>query len=155
MNHSVSSQPEAVPQIPSPGDQAVPAAGRIRPPSTPSRMPAAEDMQLVKDYLLLPVLLEVLERDMSILQTLKLKMPAPYVRTLRGVQDQVTSDLASVRTRLRQRGVKVYEERRTAAGIEAMYLCRGYHYPFSMLWSLIKAEVEQRLNRYLGLGSDT
>ena len=41
-----------------------------------------EDLQLVKDYILLPLLLDVLERDMIALGTVKLKMDVVYARAL-------------------------------------------------------------------------
>jgi hypothetical protein len=108
-----------------------------------------DELKLVKDYLLLPVVLDVLERDIRTLDTLKLKMPQPYIRSLRTVQNKVTADMATIRRGLRGRGIKVYAERRTKRALEADYVCRGYHRKFSMLWGVVKAEVQQKLCRYL------
>jgi len=108
-----------------------------------------DELKLVKDYLLLPVVLDVLERDIRTLDTLKLKMPQPYIRSLRSVQNKVTADMATIRRGLRGRGIKVYAERRTKQALEADYVCRGYHRKFSMLWGVVKAEVQQKLCRYL------
>ncbi|WP_156826041.1 hypothetical protein [Paenibacillus terrigena] len=40
---------------------------------------------------------------------------------------------------------------RTAIGIEAKYQFRGYHGNFSMLWSLVQADVSVRMCAYMGL----
>lgn len=106
------------------------------------------DFTLVKQYMLLPVILDVLERDMKTIGTASLKMPSIYVRHLRQVQNRVHEDLRRTRKQLRVHGLKIYEEKRTTLGIEVLYLCRGYHHSFSMLWSLIKAEVERYLSEY-------
>lgn len=107
------------------------------------------ELQLVKQFVLLPIILDVLERDIKVMDTMPLKMLNIYYQLLRGVQDLVTVDLAKVRKSLREHGMKVYEQRRTNMGVEAAYLCRGYHHHFSMLWGVVKGEVEVRLRSYL------
>lgn len=107
------------------------------------------DLQHVKQAVLYPVLMDVLERDMQTLNTLQLKMPRIYISSLRRTQDQINADLVQVRRHLRERGIKIYEMKRTAEGLDARYVCRGYHHHFSMLWSLVRAEVESRLAAYM------
>jgi len=110
-----------------------------------------EELHWVKEMVILPVILDVLEKDIHALQPLPLKMPELYIQVLRRAQDQASRDLSRLRRELGKRGVKIYDQRRTTQGIEASYVCRGYHYRFSMLWGLVKAEVAQRLSVYLGL----
>ncbi|MNE70179.1 hypothetical protein D3C80_1659540 [compost metagenome] len=80
-----------------------------------------------------------------------LKMSEVYGGLIGLLQKAATDDLSRVRKSMREHGMKVYEERRTNIGIEARYLCRGYHYEFSMLWGLVKAELISRLYTYLGM----
>ncbi|WP_018756485.1 hypothetical protein [Paenibacillus terrigena] len=112
------------------------------------------DFTLVKQYILLPIVLDVLERDMQTLGMAPLKMPTIYVRNLQQVQRQVHDDLVRIRKQLRAHGLKVYEEKRTKSGVEVLYVCRGYHHTFSMLWSLIKAEIERYLSEYMNVDLD-
>ncbi|WP_152392373.1 hypothetical protein [Paenibacillus guangzhouensis] len=112
------------------------------------------DFTLVKQYILLPIVLDVLERDMQTLGMAPLKMPSIYVRNLQQVQRQVHEDLVRIRKQLRAHGLKVYEEKRTKSGVEVLYVCRGYHHTFSMLWSLIKAEIERYLSEYMNVDLD-
>lgn len=110
-----------------------------------------EEAEFVKEYLLLPLMLDVLERDRTAMGRAGLKMPEVYDVLVRLLQEAITADLAQARKGMREHGMKVYEERRTSLGLEARYLCRGYHYEFSMLWGLVKAEMLRRFCAYLGI----
>lgn len=110
-----------------------------------------DETKLVKDYTLLPLLLDVLENDRSILSRADLKTPELTNVIIDHLQQAALADLTQVRRNMRDRGLKVYEDRRTKLGIEIEFLCRGYHHNLSMLWGLIEAEIEQRSYNYLGI----
>lgn len=110
-----------------------------------------EELQWVLDYMLLPVVLDVLERDIRTLDTLELKMPLLYIKSLRKVQDRVSGEMAVLRGKLKSRGIRIYDQRRAKEQLEAEFMCRGYHRKCSMLWRLVKSEVERKLSVYLEL----
>lgn len=110
-----------------------------------------EDLHLIKECVLLPILLDALERDLSVLGKTPLKMGAFYSMLLRRAQDQITIDLVRLRKQMRAHGLKIYEERRTELGVEAHYLCRGYHHKCSMLWGYVRAELHTRLSAYFNM----
>lgn len=112
-----------------------------------------EDIQLVKEYVLLPILLDALERDIIIMRTVKLNMDVIYEKSLRQAQDQIIAEVVLLRKKMSKRGIKVYEQKQTKLFLEARYLCRGYHHKFSMLWGLVKAEQHKYLNIYLDIDS--
>lgn len=118
---------------------------------TPVPWQTQEEAELIKQYVLLPLLLDALERDRRALASASLKLPQVYKGLIGLLQNAATADLARVRQSMREHGLKVFEERRTKFGIEARYLCRGYTYEFSMLWGLVKAELISRLCAYLGI----
>lgn len=109
-------------------------------------MQTTDEPSLVKSYVLLPILLDVLERDIATLTIVGLKLPAVYVACLQSVQDEIMVELTKLRQQMRQRGIKVYEQKRTKQALEVHYLCRGYHHHFSMLWTVVKPEIERRLS---------
>ncbi|MNN95165.1 hypothetical protein D3C81_2139280 [compost metagenome] len=45
----------------------------------------------------------------------------------------------------------MYEEQLTDKGIEAKYLCRGYHHHFGMLTGFLVAESSVLMEKYLGI----
>ncbi|GGG13733.1 hypothetical protein GCM10010912_67680 [Paenibacillus albidus] len=108
------------------------------------------DNMLVKSYVLLPLILTAFERDAAILSA-HLRTPAPYLEVLHTAAAMATSDLRDVRTQMRTRGIKVYEQQRLEAGIEAKYICRGYHERMLLLNDIIAAQATIHMRRYLGL----
>jgi hypothetical protein len=101
-----------------------------------------EEMQMIKQSLMLPIVLDVLAHDIRVMQGSAAKMNALYVKFLNALQDQVSLELFHVRRQLRQAGIKVFRQERAKQGLEAEYLCRGYEHRFTMLWGVVKAEVE-------------
>lgn len=109
------------------------------------------ETKLVKDYTLLPLLLDVLEKDREVLCRSNVKTFEVTSVMIDHLQQAALADLTSARRNMRESGLKVYENRKTKRGIEVEFLCRGYHHKLSMLWGLIEAEIEQRSYNYLGL----
>ncbi len=110
-----------------------------------------EELQYVKNFVILPVILDVLERDIKTLGNLQLKMPEIYIRILQSIQNMVLVDLTKIKKISREQGIKVYEQHRTNRGMEASYLCRGYHHTMVILWSIVRTEIKMRLCLYMGL----
>ncbi|WP_110930974.1 hypothetical protein [Paenibacillus bouchesdurhonensis] len=115
-----------------------------------SKQQTSEDMSLVRLYLLLPLVLSAFERDKE-LASYTFRTPEPYMRMIDAAQRKVEADLKEVRKKFRELGIKVYEEHLTFTGLDAKYLVRGYHHNFSMLSSLIAAESQVLMEKYLGL----
>jgi len=105
-----------------------------------------EELIMVKQSLILPIVMDVLAHDIRVLQGSKAKMNGLYARYLQGLQDTVSLELYHLRRQLRQKGIKVFRQERAKKGLEAEYLCRGYQHRFEMLWGVVKAEVEVALD---------
>ncbi|MFD1953479.1 hypothetical protein ACFSL6_04640 [Paenibacillus thailandensis] len=107
-----------------------------------------EELELVKRYLLLGIVMRILDHDIKAIGRTPIKLPRLYESMLRGVQDRVLLDLAAIRQQFRKGGIKVYEQLQESDGLRARYVCRGYHHQFFMLWGFVKAESERVLRRY-------
>lgn len=108
-----------------------------------------EELQKLKQYLLLQFSMDVIEYEIKVLQKAPLKMPPVHIQVWRSAQDKMHKDLTKARRFLRQRGLKVYEQRRTELGVEIEYLCRGYRRSMSFVRRYVKAEVQNLLCAYL------
>jgi hypothetical protein len=110
------------------------------------------ELVMVKKSLLFPVILDVLTYDSKHMEITGVKIPIIYNLLLQGKQQQaindITQELNALKREMRLCGIKILIEKRTKLSIEAEYLCRGYPYHFSMLWSFAKAEVQQKLSVY-------
>lgn len=111
---------------------------------------AVDELGTIKEALILGLLMTVFDRDIKVLQESKLKTKQPYVDLLQRAMDGVAADLAHLRRRLKEKGIKVTEERRDETGVGCVYWCRGYKASFEMLWHFAKAETEVRMRKYLG-----
>jgi len=111
----------------------------------------ADDLRLVKESILLPVVMDVLEADIKRLSESNLRMTTVYIEMLKTLQQMVIADMYSVKQRMRKHGIKVYPQRRTKQCLEADYLCRGYHNKISLLWGLVKSDVQLTLCKYMGI----
>lgn len=110
-----------------------------------------EDLKLVKEFLLYQLLIEVLDRDLQVLKPVNLKMKDVYIKALRKQRNDATKQLSEIRKQMRKRGLKVYQEHRDQTMIQVNFLCRGYHHDFSMLWPLVKAELQIKLGEMFGI----
>ncbi|MED4601707.1 hypothetical protein P9314_13455 [Paenibacillus validus] len=101
-----------------------------------------EDIQIIKDYTLLPILLDMLARDMDTLKMYQDKIVFRHVIFyLREVEDSIYSKLQSIKSKMIQQNIKVLSTEMNAQGIQVEYKVRGYVHHFNMLRSLIKAEL--------------
>lgn len=114
------------------------------------KMIVEADRDLVKSYIILPVMLTKFERDLLVINDF-VKSPGPYAEMIEHAMDEVTKDLTGIRKGFRERGIKVYEERQMSDGVHAEYMCRGYHDKMHLRWELIKAEIFVSMRRHLGL----
>ncbi|WP_240941086.1 hypothetical protein [Paenibacillus sp. HB172176] len=127
------------------------AAGEVRLACAPpiQKIQTEEELALVKQYVLLGIVMQILDHDIRVIDKSGMKLPRLYESLLRGLQDRVLLDLADVRRKFRQIGIKVYEEKREKDGLRSQYVCRGYHHHFFMVWNFVKAESERVLRRYM------
>ncbi|GKS15072.1 hypothetical protein YDYSY3_60720 [Paenibacillus chitinolyticus] len=113
----------------------------------------AEERHLIKEYILLPYVLTVLEiNKKQISKTPGFKLPEAFVWFYDRVMDTVTHDLTEIKKQLRKMGIKIYMVTEDETSLRCMYAFAGYEERMSMVWRLVKAEVTIRLKYYLEIG---
>ncbi|MDF2671515.1 MAG: hypothetical protein K0R67_3821 [Paenibacillus sp.] len=106
------------------------------------RVETKEDIQLIKRYTLLPLLLDMLARDVEQMRLHQDKIVYHHVIWyLHGVEASIFLELQSMKHQLKQRGIRILKTDTNALGIDVEYKVRGYIHHFVMLRSLIKAEL--------------
>jgi predicted nucleotide-binding protein (sugar kinase/HSP70/actin superfamily) len=110
-----------------------------------------EELNIVKEAVLSPIILDTLERDLTSIKSSDLKMARVYARMLRKAQNAATRKYYEVKQVLRKRGIKIYEETRDKDQVKAKYLLRGYHHDFGILWPRVRSEVETRIADLIGV----
>lgn len=106
------------------------------------RVENEEDVQIIKEFTLLPILLDMLTRDMEELKVNKDKIVYNHVLYyLREVEIAIYPQLQSIKSSMKKRDIKVLNTTTNAVGINVEYKVRGYIHHFTMLRSLVKAEL--------------
>jgi hypothetical protein len=107
-----------------------------------------EDTALVQRYILLGIVMIILEHDIGVMGTGAMKLPRLYESLLRGIQDRVLLEQASLLMQFRKTGIQLAQERRQEDGLEIFYICRGSRHRCFLLWSYLKAESEQVIKQF-------
>ncbi|OAS15028.1 hypothetical protein [Paenibacillus oryzisoli] len=116
-----------------------------------SRVETEEDVQMIKEYTLLPILLDMLARDMEELKVYKDKIVYNHILFyLREVEMGIYPELQQLKNKMKQREIKVIRTEMNALGIQVEYKVRGYIHHFTMLRSLVKAELMTMLMNMRG-----
>ncbi|KRE50038.1 hypothetical protein [Paenibacillus sp. Soil724D2] len=106
------------------------------------RVENEEDVQIIKEFTLLPILLDMLTRDMEELKVNKDKIVYNHVLYyLREVETAIYPQLQSIKSSMKKRDIKVLNTTTNSVGINVEYKVRGYIHHFTMLRSLVKAEL--------------
>ncbi len=106
------------------------------------RIEAEEDFQIIKEYTLLPILLDMLARDMNELKKHRDKMIYNHVLMyLKEIEEAIYPELRDLKRRMRARDIRILHTEKNAQGIRVEYKVRGYIHYFTMLRSLVKAEL--------------
>ncbi|MCY9696331.1 hypothetical protein [Paenibacillus alginolyticus] len=116
-----------------------------------SRIEKEEDVQIIKEYTLLPILLDMLARDMEELKVYKDKIVYNHILFyLREVEMAIYPELQNIKSQMKKRDMKVIHTEMNALGINVEYKVRGYIHHFTMLRSLVKAELMTTLMNMRG-----
>ena len=109
-----------------------------------------EELILVTTYLLYPLILDLLERDLKVMNILQLRVLPVPASTFRQAQGMIMTDIAAMRKSIRLQGVKLYEERRAEKGLEITFVCRGDRRHVHLPWNQVRGEVVRKLSHYFG-----
>lgn len=116
--------------------------------SVMTKVEADEDVQLIKEFTLFPILVDMLARDSEELKVHKDKIIYSHVLFyLKEVENAIYPEIQNIRSIMKKRDIKVLNTSTTALGINVEYKVRGYIHHFTMLRSLIKAELMTTLMR--------
>lgn len=105
--------------------------------------PTSEQLQLIKQHLLIPVAIQVLDLDIEQLQLEKMKFGEVYAGIVKEWRERLFQRHYAVRAGLKEHGIKVHlAEQNKAVGLRAEYWIRGYKDEFGMIPNYVRAQVE-------------
>jgi len=110
--------------------------------------PRKEELELIKDYVLLPMLLTFTANGRVKAEKIEHIMQELFVMAIDTLSDRISSDLTLVRKVLRSASIKVWEDEQIDGTMWYRYVCRGYEDRFPITRELVRAEMSVRLGKY-------
>ncbi|WP_227936402.1 hypothetical protein [Alkalihalobacillus deserti] len=109
------------------------------------------DEELITNFIYLPLVRKVFERDMEKLKTAELKFTTPYLSLVERTIMKVGIDLGKVKKQLSKKGIYVYDQGQSEGLCLYLIVIRGYRREKSLFPHLMKQTVETYINEYLNL----
>ncbi|MGM1044777.1 MAG: hypothetical protein ACQEXX_01385 [Bacillota bacterium] len=110
-----------------------------------------EELILIKRYLELPYLLDVIEVDKNKVEQSDMITKKVVVRYFDYLQSQVTRTMHNQKQALKSRDIRIIEQERLDDRLIAKYMVRGYQHQMTLLWSKVKTDVMVMLAAYMKL----
>lgn len=111
-----------------------------------------EELELIRDSILLPMMLDIAEKNRAELENyFTLSLKALFLASIERLQDIIHADLVQVKKQLREKDIKVWELNNEGMGfaLSYRYRRRGYENSFDIMKSLIKSELSMKLGKYI------
>jgi hypothetical protein len=114
-------------------------------------VPLREEIELIRDYVLLPMVLSIVEKNRKDIELSFYSMKQLYVEASHVLMRHIHNDLNSVHKTLREKNIRVFlEECDNEHGmLHYKFICRGYEDRFSMIREVARADISTRISKYI------
>lgn len=113
-----------------------------------SGRPAPEELTLVRDYILMPHMLTIIQRSLDDINRSGHLFKHVFAALLLVMMDRVSSDLHMLRRELKRRNIKVVDDEQVDLVVYHRIICRGYEERFGLVRDVMRAEISKRLAKY-------
>lgn len=115
---------------------------------TKTAMPTKEELEAIRDFVLLPMLLSIVEKNKLEIERSSYSLRTLYVKAANIIQNYISNDIYAVRKLLKERNIKVSEDEVIDSNLRYKYTCRGYEDKFILIRDVARAELMKRLGKY-------
>ncbi|NWL87476.1 hypothetical protein DMN77_07650 [Paenibacillus sp. 79R4] len=114
-----------------------------------TELPTKEDLELVRDYVLLPMILTIVDKNNTEIGFTSYSLKSLYIKASQVLMARIHADLSVVRKKMKVRNIKVFQEERVDSAIHYRFICRGYEDTFAMMRDVARAEISVRISKYV------
>jgi hypothetical protein len=107
-----------------------------------------EDRNLMEKAIYLPMILIVLNRDLSVIENSSLKLKRPYLELIEDTMKTIQKELAEVKQYMKKNKLKVIETKRDDAFTMYMFLYKGYEEEHNYFNPRIRNKVQELMEAY-------
>lgn len=108
-----------------------------------------EDRNIMEQAIYLPMVLIILNRDLSIIEKAPFKLKKPYVELIEETMKDVQKELAEVKQYMNKNKLKVTEVSRDDAFTMYLFIYKGYEENHNYFNPRIRNKVEELMETYL------
>lgn len=113
-----------------------------------TRIPS-ESMDLLEKAIYYPMLIKVLEKDLSVFKSSPFKLPNPYIELVEHILNLVHKELYYVKRELKKQGMKVQKTKWDDTFTTYLFIYKGYEEYHSYFNPRLRNYVESLLTNYL------
>jgi len=111
--------------------------------------PRMEELTLIRDYILLPHLLTMVQRDMDEINRSHMLLKKMYQDVTQTLMNRISKDAHSLRQELSRRSIKIVADEQVDSVLYYSYVCRGYEHKFAIVRDVMRAEMRLKLTAYV------
>lgn len=108
-----------------------------------------KDRDIMEQAIYLPMVLTVLNRDLTVIQASPFKLRKPYLELVEETMKAVQKELAGVKAYMKTNQLKVMETKRDDAFTMFMFLYKGYEEYHNYFNPRIRNKVQELMEYYL------
>ncbi|WP_308639394.1 hypothetical protein [Paenibacillus silvisoli] len=117
--------------------------------STPEQLPTKEELELIRDFVLLPIMMTIVDKNCTEIGLSSYSMKGLYMKASEVLMARIHEELSTIRKEMKRRQIKVFEDERVDSAIHYHFICRGYRDTFAMMRDVVRAEMSVRIARYV------
>ena len=111
--------------------------------------PNSEELVMLRDYILLPHLLTMVQHNMESINRSSMLLKKLYQVATQALMDRIDKDIYALRRELSRRSIKVIADEQEDVVYYFTYICRGYENKFGIVREVMRAELSIKLTAYL------
>jgi hypothetical protein len=112
-------------------------------------LPTKEELELIRDYVLLPYMLTMVEKNEKELQFTTYLLQKYYIAVTRILMDRIHKELTRVNRELREKKIKVFQDEREDMDLHYRYICRGYEDKFAIMREVARAAITVKIGEHI------
>jgi len=117
-------------------------------PSLRSSHPKKEDIELIRDYILLPIMYTLVTKKISEVKLSSETLKSLYAKAAQILAANIYKDLSKVKQEMMEKEIRVFNEEKHEDILELYYAYRDYEDRLIITKEYMKAEISKRLARY-------
>lgn len=116
----------------------------------PSGRPSPEELTMIRDYVLLPHMLTMMEKSMNELSNSRNLTKRLHLATMQVLMNKINKDMYDLRRELSRRRIRIVGDEQVDLVVYHRFICRGYEDRLGIVREVMRAEISVRLSKYFG-----